>query len=126
MSIIHGVVSVTGTLSAATCYRERTGRCSLDLIGDFSLRPDVVLPENDLLFCPRLRELLAVSDIPVSVTACDCGHVQAAFPQCVCVAAKLGQELPLVAEAAAAPACVLCQQKRDARHWDVKAAVHKG
>ena len=54
MPKIKGKVPVAVTLNKQNCYRLRTGRCSLDVVGDFELASPVKLAPSDLLFCPRL------------------------------------------------------------------------
>lgn len=127
MAFVRGVVGVTARLTADTCYRRLTGRCSLELIGDFFIRPEVTLKENDLLFCPRLRTLLQNSDMPLPVVPCDCGHVQAEpYAQHACVAAKTGLTLTLLPKGAqTSPVCGKCAGQPDADHWDLKALVKK-
>lgn len=126
MAWIRGVVGVSAPLTANTCYRLRTGRCSLELIGDFSLRADVTLPENDLLFCPRLRKLAADGTMPLPVFPCDCGHVKAAGnSQLACVAARSNLTLTVLSQGeqilTVCPACA--DQKNEL--WNVKALVKR-
>lgn len=126
MPWIRGVVSVSGKLTKSNCYKEITGRCSLDLISDFYISPTATLEENELLFCPRLQKLLQTSSMPLGVTPYDCGHVETeANPQTVCVAAKIGATLSLVSQGEPlSKSCAICAGE-EANQWDIKALVKK-
>lgn len=128
MAFVNRRVSATVSLSAATCYRELTGRCSLDVIAAFSVSPNSVLAENDILFCPRLLKQWDADATPLTVTPCDCGDVQVVSGlQRACIAAKKQLPLPLLAVGQQPlPLCDACAEHGDhAQRFDLPARIPK-
>ena len=112
MPKIKGKVPVAVTLNKQNCYRLRTGRCSLDIVGDFELAAPIKIGPADLMYCPRLREIMRERERErrVAVTPCGCGHAEtAAGAQKICVAEKLDLEVSILpSEADAKPLCLAC------------------
>lgn len=111
MSIIKGTVDVTLNLSKSTCYFLRTGRCSLSVIRDFSMSAPGKIPQNDLLYCPRLYQTMKNrKGKPVVIVPCQCGHGQVVSgQQRACIASQKRLELELKAESdTIEPACSFC------------------
>lgn len=128
MAFLRGVVDVAALLTPDTCYQKRTGRCSLELVQQFSLRPESTLCENELLFCPRLRELMMAQSLtPLAAKPCRCGHVLLEKgAQCACIAEREQATLTLVSVNTPHPLCPVCETKHpDACHWNVRALVSK-
>ena len=128
MAFVNRRVSATASLSQATCYRALTGRCSLDVIAAVSVSPNSVLPENDVLFCPRLREQWDADATPLAVIPCNCGDVQVVGrAQRACIAAKRQLPLPLVAIGEAPrPLCEACAaETAESVRFDLPALIQK-
>ncbi len=89
-------VSAEVNLTAGGCYFMRTGRCSLEIVSDFSLPVVSRLTECDLLFCPRLYRMMRQEKTgrAVTVTVDDTGRARVtAGLQRACIAFK--KEMPL-------------------------------
>jgi hypothetical protein len=72
-----GTVDLTIRLNKNTCYFLRTGKCSLNVVDDFSLSGTAKLATNDLLYCPKLYKTMRTKKEqmrPVSIALCECGH----------------------------------------------------
>lgn len=98
MHRIKGKVPVAVILDKHTCYRLRTGRCSLDIVGDFELAAPVKTGAADLLYCPRIYRAMRDRERErrLSVTPCACGHAELALsPQKACIAARCELEVLL-------------------------------
>ncbi len=78
MDAVKGTVEATIQLTKANCYYMNHGVCSLSLIDDFFVSGADRLPQNDLMYCPRLyKQMLGKEkDKPVPAVPCNCGHVQ--------------------------------------------------
>ena len=77
MSVIRGNIEATITLSKATCYFMKTGKCSLHIIDDHFL-PAGKVAANDLMYCPRLYKAMLAKEQnkPITVMPCACGHAE--------------------------------------------------
>ena len=96
MSSVKGTLEATVLLKKTTCYYMKTGRCSLDLVGDLSMAPSVKSAPDDLLFCPRIYQSLKARgrDRAVKVVSCRCGHAAVtAGHQRACVANRTGLQV---------------------------------
>ena len=112
MSTIRGKLETTISLSKATCYFLKTGRCSLNVVTDYYITPALPALPGDLLYCPRLYRAMQNREKlkPVTVVPCKCGHVQVtAGQQRACIAARKGLELAMRAEGdEMREACKIC------------------
>lgn len=100
MSIVRGTVEVTINLSKSTCYFMRTGKCSLNVVSDFSLSAGAKVAPNDLLYCPRLYQAMKNKEKmkPITITPCECGHGQVVTgQQRACIAGQKKLELSMCA-----------------------------
>lgn len=100
MSIIRGKVEVTINLSKSTCYFMRTGKCSLNVVSDYSLSAGAKLAPNDLLYCPRLYRAMKNKEKmkPIAIIPCECGHGQVVTgQQRACIAGQKKLELNMCA-----------------------------
>ncbi len=100
MSVIRGNMEATITLSKATCYFMKTGKCSLSIIGDNYVSPAGKLAANDLLYCPRLYRAMQnkEQDKPITILPCECGHAEVVTGhQRACIAARTRTPLPVCA-----------------------------
>ena len=98
MDAVKGTVEATIQLTKANCYYMSHGVCSLSLIDDFSFSAVERLPQNDLLYCPRLYKHMVnkEKDRAIPAIPCDCGHVQIlGSPQRACIAERKELVLPL-------------------------------
>lgn len=96
MSSVKGLLEATVLLKKNTCYYMKTGRCSLDLVGDLYMTPAVKSAPDDLLFCPRILNALKTRgrDRTVKVISCRCGHAEVvAGHQRACVANRTGLQV---------------------------------
>ena len=101
MDVIRGNMEATITLSRSTCYFMKTGKCSLNLIGDHYVSPAGKIAANDLLYCPRLYRAMQTKEQekPITILPCECGHAEVVSGhQRACIAARTGQ--PLMVQAA--------------------------
>ena len=113
MSIVKGTVEVTLNLNKSTCYFLRTGRCSLSIVRDFSISSSssCKIMQNDLLYCPRLYQLMkSHKSKPIVIIPCQCGHGQVVSgQQRACIAGQKRLELEMKAEGdTIEPACRFC------------------
>lgn len=112
MSNSKGTVEVTINLNKNTCYFLKTGKCSLNVVDDFSCSSGK-LATNDLLYCPKLYKAMRSKSEqmrPISVALCECGHGEVlSGHQRACIASQRGIELPVrAAEEAVRPSCPIC------------------
>ena len=113
MSIVKGTFEVTLNLNKSTCYFLRTGRCSLSIVRDFSISSSssCKIMQNDLLYCPRLYQLMkSHKSKPIVIIPCQCGHGQVVSgQQRACIAGQKRLELEMKAEGdTIEPACRFC------------------
>ena len=113
MGMIRGKVETIISLTKSTCYFMKTGKCSLNVVKDFSMWDSIPSAANDLLYCPRLLQTMLESDKPLSVSVipCDCGHAEVVSGhQRACIADQRDLELEFVsAEKDQKPACSMCE-----------------
>ncbi len=113
MGMIRGKVETIISLNKSTCYFMKTGKCSLNVVKDFSASDAITAAPDELLYCPRLLQHMQNSEKPaeVSVIPCDCGHAEVVSGhQRACIAEQRGLELEFVsAEKDQKPACSLCE-----------------
>lgn len=78
MDTVKGTIEATIQLTKANCYYMNHGVCSLSLIDDFYISGTERLPQNDVLYCPRLYKQLLTKEKDKAIPAipCNCGHVQ--------------------------------------------------
>ncbi len=100
MDAVKGTVEATIQLTKANCYYMSHGVCSLNLIEDFFVSAVERMPQNDLLYCPRLyQRMVSGKDRAVPAVPCDCGHVQMlGGHQRACIAERKGLVLPVKIE----------------------------
>ncbi|MBQ3093894.1 MAG: hypothetical protein IJC52_01870 [Clostridia bacterium] len=113
MDAVKGTVEATIQLTKANCYYMTHGVCSLSIIDDFSFSAVERLPQNDLLYCPRLYKHMQSKDKDRAIPAipCDCGHVQIlSGHQRACIAERKGLLLSLKVDddKEARPLCAVC------------------
>ncbi|MBS5725783.1 MAG: hypothetical protein KHW59_08420, partial [Clostridiales bacterium] len=72
MSCVKGTLEANINLSKATCYFLRTGKCSLNIVGDFYISPSTKTAANDLLYCPRLYRAMCRKERmkPIAIVPC--------------------------------------------------------
>ena len=113
MGTMRGRVETIISLSKNTCYFMKTGKCSLNVIKDFSVSDLTVPAMDELLYCPRLLQTMRAADKPpvVSVIPCECGHAEVVNGhQKACIAEQMDLELEFVdAEQDEKAACSLCE-----------------
>lgn len=112
MSAPKGTVDLTINLNKNTCYFLKTGKCSLNVVDDFSCSSGK-LATNDLLYCPKLYKAMCSKKEqmrPISVALCECGHGEVlSGHQRACIASQRGLSVPVrAAEDAVRPACPIC------------------
>ena len=96
MDALKGTVEATIQLTKANCYYMTHGVCSLTLIDDLFISSAERLPQNDLLYCPRLYKQMLDKDKPIPAVPCNCSHVQIlGGHQRACIAERKGLTLPL-------------------------------
>ena len=103
-------VEATVQLTRANCYYMNHGVCSLSVIDDVYVSPVERLPQNDVLYCPRLYRRMCGKEKhrPVPVAPCECGHLQVLErPQRACIAQRRQMALPVKFEQAQ-PLCAVC------------------
>lgn len=112
MSAPKGTVDVTINLNKNTCYFLKTGKCSLNVVDDFTCSTGKI-PTNDLLYCPKMYKAMCTKKEqmrPVSVALCECGHGEVlSGHQRACIASQRGLPLPIrAAEETVRTACSIC------------------
>ncbi len=112
MSAPKGTVDVTINLTKSTCYFLKTGKCSLNVVEDFTCSSGKIAT-NDLLYCPKLYKAMRSKKEqmrPVSVALCECGHGEViSGHQRACIASQRGIPLPIrAADDKVRPACSIC------------------
>ncbi len=112
MSAPKGTVDVTINLNKNTCYFLKTGKCSLNVVDDFTCSTGKIAT-NDLLYCPKMYKAMCTKKEqmrPVSVALCECGHGEVlSGHQRACIASQRGLPLPIRAvEETVRPACSIC------------------
>ncbi len=98
MDTVKGSIEATIQLTKANCYYMTNGVCSLSIVDDHFISTNERLPQNDLLYCPRLYKLMTGKDKDKTVraTPCNCGHVQIlGSQQRACIAERKNLVLPL-------------------------------
>ena len=108
-----GKVDLTIRLNKNTCYFLRTGKCSLNVVDDFSVSGNAKISTNDLLYCPKLYKTMRNKKEqmrPVSIALCECGHGEVlSGHQRACIASQRKIALPVrAAEETVRPACSVC------------------
>ncbi len=101
MDTVKGTIEATIQLTKANCYYMNHGVCSLSLIEDFYISGTERLPQNDVLYCPRLyKQMLGKEkDKAIPAVPCNCGHVQIlSSHQRACIAERKDLVLPLKIE----------------------------
>lgn len=96
--MVKGTVEATIQLTKTNCYYMNHGVCSLSLVDDFFVSAADRLPQNDLLYCPRLLKQMTGKDKDKTVPAvpCNCGHVQIlSGHQRACIAERKRLVLPI-------------------------------
>ena len=91
MAEVRGSLEATILLNKNTCYFMRTGRCSLNLVDDVSMMPAVKSGPAELLYCPRLYQIMRDKrrSRSVKVIPCECGHAEiVAGAQRACIASQ--------------------------------------
>ena len=113
MSISKGKIDVTIKLNKNTCYFLRTGKCSLNVVDDFSMNGPLKIATNDLLYCPKLyKTMCAQKDKmrPLTVALCECDHGEVVSGyQRACIASQ--RNLPVQVKATdddIRPTCTVC------------------
>ncbi len=112
MSAPKGTVDVTINLNKNTCYFLKTGKCSLNVVDDFTCSTGKIAT-NDLLYCPKMYKAMCSKKDqmrPVSVALCECGHGEVlSGHQRACIASQRGLPLPIrAAEETVRAACSIC------------------
>lgn len=96
MSVVKGTIEANISLSKATCYCMKTGKCSLHIVTDYYISTNTKTAANDLLYCPRLyRAMLNKERMkPIAITPCECGHAEVVSGhQRACIAHQMGLTL---------------------------------
>ena len=91
MAEVRGSLEATVLLNQNTCYFMRTGRCSLDLVDDLSMMPAVKSAPSELLYCPRLYQVMRDKrrNRSLKVIPCECGHAEiVSGAQRACIASQ--------------------------------------
>ncbi len=112
MSSAKGTVEVTINLNKNTCYFLKTGKCSLNVVEDFTCSSGKI-STADLLYCPKLYKTMKSKKEqmrPVSVALCECGHGEVlSGHQRACIAGQRGIPLPIrAADEEVRAACPIC------------------
>lgn len=113
MSISKATIDVTINLNKNTCYFLRTGKCSLNVVDDFSVSASTKVATNDLLYCPKLYKTMRAKKEqmrPITVALCECGHGEVVSGhQRACIASQRDMPLPVRAsDDAVRPTCSVC------------------
>ena len=113
MSVSKAKIDLTIKLSKNTCYFLKTGKCSLNVIDDFSVSGSLKIPTNDLLYCPKLYKTMCTKKEqmrPITVALCECDHGEViAGHQRACIASQ--RNLPLhvrASDEAVRTTCSVC------------------
>lgn len=112
MNVSKAKIDVTIKLSKNTCYFLRTGKCSLNVVEDFSMSSPQKIPTNDLLYCPKLYKTMCTKkDMrPITVALCECEHGEVlSGHQRACIASQ--RNLPIqvrASEEKVREACSVC------------------
>ena len=129
MSEARGLLEATILLNKSTCYFMKTGRCSLDMIDDFSMLPAVKSAPSDLLYCPRLLKMMqnarkSQKESTVKCKACECGHAEiVSHPQKACIASQKKLLLHLEMEDVSEPLCPVCGRQMT---FEEESAMNQG
>jgi hypothetical protein len=106
-------IDVTIKLNKNNCYFLRTGKCSLNVVDDFSMAGSLKIPTNDLLYCPKLYKTMCTKKEqmrPITVALCECEHGEVlSGHQRACIASQ--RNMPLQVRAsneAIRPTCTVC------------------
>lgn len=113
MGIIKGLVEACVSLNKSNCYFMRTGRCSLNLVGDFYLSPGTRIARNDLLYCPHMyRTIQKKKARAITVVPCRCGHAEVVSGAALtCIASRTKKPLVLNISEEMKDACPVCRQQ---------------
>ncbi|MBQ9963873.1 MAG: hypothetical protein IJP14_02000 [Clostridia bacterium] len=108
-----GMVDLTIRLNKNTCYFLKTGKCSLNVVEDFSISPSTKLSTGDLLYCPKLYKTMRTKKEqmrPITIALCECGHGEVlSGHQRACIASQRNVALPIrAADEELRPACSVC------------------
>ena len=98
MSVSKAKIDVTIKLNKNTCYFLRTGKCSLNVVDDFSISGTMKIPTNDLMYCPKLYKTMCTKkDMrPITVALCECEHGEVvAGHQRACIASQRNMPVPV-------------------------------
>lgn len=113
MSVSKAKIEVTIKLNKNTCYFQKTGKCSLNVVDDFAISGSTKLSTGDLLYCPKLyKTMCAKKDKmrPITVALCECGHGEVlGGHQRACIASQ--RNMPITVRAAdeeVRPTCSFC------------------
>lgn len=113
MSTSKAKIDVTIKLSKSNCYFLKTGKCSLNVVTDFSASGSQKIATNDLLYCPKLYKAMCSKKEqmrPITVALCECDHGEVlSGHQRACIASQ--RNLPLQVRAsneAIRPTCSVC------------------
>jgi hypothetical protein len=102
-------------LSPLTCYRMRTGKCSLDVVLSHYLPKAPKIDANDLLFCPRLYQSMRRRRRlnSIAATLFKCGHLEViAGHQKACIAGRKGIALAVRPAAdSGSDKCPVCESQ---------------
>ena len=113
MDAPKGTLEVTIDLNKNTCYFQKTGKCSLNVVEDFSVSGTLKVNTNDLLYCPKLYKTMCNKKEqmrPITVALCECDHGEViSGHQRACIASQRNLPLPVRASAEAVrPTCSVC------------------
>ena len=116
MSVSKAKIDVTIKLNKNTCYFLRTGKCSLNVVEDFSTSGSLKIPTNDLLYCPKLYKTMCAKKEqmrPITVALCECDHGEVlSGHQRACIASQ--RNLPIQVRASkedVRTACSVCGEQ---------------
>lgn len=113
MSVSKAKIDVTIKLNKNNCYFLKTGKCSLNVVDDFSVSGSLKIPTNDLLYCPKLYKAMCSKKEqmrPITVALCECDHGEViSGHQRACIASQRNMPLPVKAsQEALRPTCSVC------------------
>lgn len=113
MPVVKGKIEVNISLNKTSCYMMQHGRCSLDIVQSMYISPTLRLAPNDLLYCPRLCNILRSREglKPLVVMPCECGHAEVVTSQqraCVASKKRFEQEIALLGDESR-ETCRLCK-----------------
>ena len=113
MSVSKAKIDLTIKLNKNTCYFLKTGKCSLNVIEDFTVSGNLKINTNDLLYCPKMYKAMCNKKDqmrPITVALCECDHGEVlSGHQRACIASQ--RNLPLQVRAsdeAVRPTCSVC------------------